>query len=162
MIAKVITRCPSLSKKFIESYDPWESEDIPWTPLGKPLSECTVAIVTTAGIHHKDQQPFNMIDRDGDPSFRKIDLARPLNTLKITHDYYDHTDADRDINIVLPVERLREFAFVRVIKDLSDRHYSFMGHVTGPHVVTLVTRSAPEVAGRLKQDGVDAVLLTPG
>jgi D-proline reductase (dithiol) PrdB len=162
LIARVITRFPSLAKSFIESYAPWESEDIPWSPLIKPLSECTVAMVTTAGAHHRDQTPFDMVDKNGDPSYRVIDITKPLSTLMITHDYYDHRAADRDINVVFPIERLREFEHEGVIGKLADRHYGFMGHITGPHIMTLITRTAPEVARLLKRDGVDAVLLTPG
>lgn len=161
-IARVITRFPSLAKRFVESYAPWESEDVPWTPLTKPLSACIVAVVTTAGVHYRDQTPFNMADKEGDPTYRVIDPTRPRDSLMITHDYYDHKDADRDLNIVLPLERLREFERNGVIGKLADRHYSFMGHITGPHIATLISRTAPEVAGLLKQGGADAVLLTPG
>jgi D-proline reductase (dithiol) PrdB len=162
LIARVITRVPSLAKRFVASYTPWESEDIPWAPFTKPLSRCIVALVTTAGVHHRDQQPFNMNDRDGDPSCRIIDLNRPPDSLMITHDYYDHADADRDRNIVFPVERMRELAATGVIGALAGRNYSFMGHITGAHILTLVNKTAPEAARSLKQDGVDAVLLTPG
>jgi D-proline reductase (dithiol) PrdB len=91
-----------------------------------------------------------------------IDAARPPGSLMITHDYYDHADADRDINIVFPLELLREFAKERIIGRVADRHYGFMGHIIGPHVVTLINRTAPEVARKLREDGVDLVLLTPG
>jgi D-proline reductase (dithiol) PrdB len=80
----------------------------------------------------------------------------------ITHDYYDHADADRDVNIVFPVERLRELAAAGEIGKLAERHYAFMGHITGPHVETLRRRTGPEVAALLKKAGVDVVLLTPG
>ena len=103
-----------------------------------------------------------MTDRNGDPSFREIDLARMPVRLTITHDYYDHRDADRDVNIVLPMDRLREFTERGIIGKLSTRAYSFMGHITGPHLETLLSKTAPEVARSLKQDGVDAVILTPG
>ena len=158
----MITRFPSLAKRFVASYAPWESEDIPWTPFTKPLSECTVAMVTTAGVHHRDQTPFDMIDRDGDPSYRVIDLSRPLESLIITHDYYDHRDADKDINIIFPVERLREFAREGIIGRPANVHYGFMGHITGPHIMTLIAHMATEVARHLKRDGVDIVVLTPG
>ena len=162
MLSRAITRFPALAKRFVESYAPWESEDIPWTPLAKPLAECTVAMVTTAGVHHRDQKAFDMIDKDGDPSYRVLDLTRPFESLMITHDYYDHRDADKDINIVFPVERLREFQREGVIGRLANAHYGFMGHITGPHIMTLITRTAPEVARLLKRDGVDVALLTPG
>lgn len=162
LIARVITRYPSLAKRFIEAYTPWESEEIPWTPQTKPLRHCNIALITTAGVHHRDQPAFNMIDRDGDPSFRIIDLSRPSPGLMITHDYYDHTDADRDINIVFPYQRLGEFAVEGIIDRVSERAYSFMGHITGHHILTLLGRTAPDVARLLKKDSVDIALLTPG
>lgn len=162
LIAKVITRFPSLSRKFIESYTPWESEDIPWTPVVKPLNESSLALVTTAGVHHSDQEAFDMIDKNGDPSYRVIDSARPLSELTITHDYYDHTDADKDINIVFPIERLLEFQREGFIGKVARRHYGLMGHIVGHHIRTLINRSAQEIAQMLKDDTVDAVLLIPG
>jgi len=162
LIAKVISRFPPLAKRFIDSYDPWESEDIPWTPVTKSLTESKIAIVTTAGVHHKDQNPFDMGDPDGDPSYRTIDLQKTLSSLMITHDYYDHSDADRDINIVFPIQRLQEFEREGIIGRVANIHYGFMGHITGGHIYTLINSSAPEVAKRLKEDNIDAVLLTPG
>ena len=103
-----------------------------------------------------------MDDPKGDPTFRAIDITKPLTDLMITHDYYDHSDADKDINIIFPVERLREFEKEGVIGRLSDLHYSFMGHILSPHINTLMKITAPEVAKKLKTDRVDIVLLTPG
>jgi len=162
LIAKIITHFPSLSRKFTASYEPWRSLDIPWAPVTTTLENSKIAVVTTAGVHHKDQKPFNMKDLDGDPSYRIIDVTRPLSSVMITHDYYDHSDADRDINIVFPIERLKEFAKEGFIGQIADFHYGFMGHITGKHILTLINKSAPEVAARLKKDNVDIVLLTPG
>jgi len=39
--------------------------------------------------------------------------------------------------------------------------YSFMGHIEPPYVETLLQVTAPQVASKLKQERVDAVLLTP-
>jgi len=151
-----------LSRKFTASYEPWKSLDIPWTPVAIALKNSKISVVTTAGLHHKDQEPFDMKDRNGDPSYRVIDITRPLSSVMITHDYYDHSDADRDINIVFPVERLKEFEMEGLIGQIADYHYGFMGHITGKHILTLISKSAPEVAARLKKDNVNIVLLTPG
>ena len=162
LIAKIITSFPSLGQRLIDSYHPWESEDIPWTPVVKPLADSKVAMVTTAGVHHRDQEPFDMKDPDGDPTYRVIDSTRPVDTLMITHDYYDHSDADRDINIVLPVDRIGEMAEEGRIGAVADRHYSFMGHIDGRHISTLIEETGREVAHFLKEEGVDVALLTPG
>ena len=162
LIAKVITRFPSLAQRFITAYEPWESgEPAPWTPVSKPLRECRLAVVTTSGVHHPDQQPFDMQDSEGDPTFRVIDSSSIADSYQITHDYYDHSDAEKDINIIFPVERLQELQQEGVIGELADRHYSFMGHIDGHHIATLVSRSAKQVIQQLRQDAVDVVLLTP-
>ncbi len=160
--AKMTTRFPYLAKRFTEAISPVQTKGVPWTPVRKPLAECKVALVTTAGVHHRGQLPFDMNDPDGDPTFRVIDASRPISDLTITHDYYDHSDADKDINIVFPIQRLWEPECEGFIGRLAKNHYGFMGHIVGPHIQTLVNQSAPEVARRLKLDAADAVLLTPG
>jgi len=162
LIAKILGRFPSLCGPIIASYRPRESKEIPWTPVRKALRECKVAIVTTTGVHHKDDKPFDMGDPRGDATYRMIDAARPVSDLMITHDYYDHSDADRDINVVFPIERLREFEEKGIIGALAERHYSFMGHIVGGLIDTLVNKTAPEVVEKVKAGGVDVVLLTPG
>ncbi len=107
IIARVVTHFPFLVRRFTGAYTTLETEGVPWAPLIKPLNECKIAMFTTAGVHHKNQPPFDMNDRAGDPTFRVLDISRPITDLMITHDYYDHTDAEKDINIVFPVQTLR-------------------------------------------------------
>ena len=162
VIAKAITGFPSLAERFLAAYQPVQSEGaIPWSELEKPLGACKVAVVTTAGVHHDNQKPFDMRDSNGDPSYRELDTATIRSGFTITHDYYDHTDAERDLNIVLPLDRLEELVAKGHLGRLSVRHFSFMGHIDGHHISTLVEKQAPEVARKLKADQVDLVLLTP-
>jgi D-proline reductase (dithiol) PrdB len=162
-LAALATAFPSVGERFAAGYRAERQDDlVPWAPVRKPIAASTVALVTTAGVHHREQPPYDVHDRDGDPSFRELDLERPLDSLMITHDYYDHTDADRDLNVVFPVERLRELAVAGEIGAVARLGYGFMGHITGAHLETLKRRTAPAVAARLRQAGVDAVLLAPG
>ena len=161
-IARLTSRFPSIAQAITGGFTPVKTTGVPWTPAVKPLAESKVGLVTTAGIHHKTQLPFDMADPTGDPSFRTIDVSRPLTDLMITHDYYDHTDAERDINIVFPIEILWEFKREGLIGEVSQRHYGFMGHITGKHVQTLIDDKAPDVARRLKADKIEIVVLTPG
>lgn len=161
-VAALATAIPALGRRLAEGYEPLREDEIPWTPVTKTLAETTIALVTTAGVHHRDQEPFDVRDRDGDPSFRELDLSRPLDSLMITHDYYDHRDADRDINIVLPVERARELVARGELGGLADLAFGIMGHITGAHIETFKSESAPRIAARLRGARVDAVLLTPG
>jgi D-proline reductase (dithiol) PrdB len=161
-IAKMITRFPTLATGFINAYTPWESEDIPWTPAPLSLQRAHVALVTTAGVHHRDQKPFDMHDPNGDPTFRGIDRTRILGDYVITHDYYDHSDADKDVNVVFPLARLLECESAGNIGRVADTHYSFMGHIDGPHIYSLVSLHAQEIAQQMKTAGVNIALLTPG
>ncbi len=157
----MINQSPFLAKRFTASFTPQYSTSIPWTPVTKPLNKSKFAIVTTAGLHKKTQPPFDMLDPNGDPGYRVLDAEQPFEVI-ITHDYYDHAAADKDINVVFPIDRLREFEHEGRIGRLAETHYSFMGHITGGHVPVLMNETAPEVAARLKAAGVEAVILTPG
>jgi D-proline reductase (dithiol) PrdB len=161
-LARLATRFPALAQRFIDAYQPQESEgEIPWVQSLKPLRQAKLALVTTSGIHHQDQPPFDMADADGDPSYRVLDGEKLFSDFQVTHDYYDHTDARKDPNIILPLDRLRELVSEGVVGSLAATHYSFMGHIDGRHIVTLVEKTAREIAGKLKADNVDLVLLTP-
>ncbi|MBI5886739.1 MAG: hypothetical protein HZB85_09210 [Deltaproteobacteria bacterium] len=162
ILARLLTRFPRLFDRSVEKVAPFHVEGVPWTPFTKPLTAARIGLVTTAGVHLVGQKPFNMIDRDGDPSFRELPSDTPLGNYTITHDYYDHADADRDINVVFPIERLAELEAAGAIGGLGAVNYGFMGHIDGRHIETLIKETGPEVARRLVGQGVDAVVLTPG
>ena len=154
-------RLPWMAERWARGHRFVESRAIPWAPLAKPLRECTVALVTTAGVHRRADPPFDMEDPDGDPSFRVIPSDVGPEALIITHKYYDHAAADRDINVVLPLDRLRELREDGQVGAIAPFCYGFMGHIDGRHVATLVDVTAPAVAARLRADGAEAVFLTP-
>ena len=160
-LARLAGRWPALSDRLVASFRPRDESTIPWCPVRKPLAQSEIALVTTAGLHHRGQRPFDMLDRRGDPSFRVIDNATIETDYVITHDYYDHRDADRDLNVVFPVTRLKDMQAAGAIGGLSGRHFAFMGHITGDQVAPLTEEFAPQVAAMARQDRVDVVLLTP-
>jgi D-proline reductase (dithiol) PrdB len=131
------------------------------TPLRKPLSACTVALVTTAGLSLPGQPPFDMTSKNGDCSFREFPatLSLPLLEMNQRSWSFDHTGILRDRNLALPIDRLREMHQIGEIGAIAPHHYSFMGSIVSPS--KLIKESAPEVAHRLKADAVDVVLLTP-
>jgi D-proline reductase (dithiol) PrdB len=161
LVVQAFRRIPWLKSRWAKRRRFVEGRDTPWAPLAKPLCDSVVALVTTAGVHLKSQEPFDMADPDGDPSFRAIPVDAARADLTITHKYYDHSAADRDINVVLPLDRINELVAERRIRGIAPFAYGFMGHIDGPHVKTLIEKTAPEVARRLKADRADAVILTP-
>lgn len=160
-LAKIFTRFPFLVEGWAKTSKFVTNLETPWATLSKELKECKMALVTTAGVHLRCQPPFAMQDKDGDPTFRGIPSWVDAQDLTITHNYYDHRDADQDINVVFPIQRLRELEANGIIGGIAPRHFSFMGHITGRHLGTLTKRTGPEVARLLREDGAEAVFLTP-
>ncbi len=130
---------------------------IPYTPRSRELKETVFALVTTAGVHLRDQEPF---DLDGDNSWRLIAGDVDARQLMVTHEHYDHRDADRDINVVFPIDRLRELAAEGIIGGVSDKHLGFMGYTQ--QFRDLYERAAPEMAKIISRSQADGVVLTAG
>jgi len=126
----------------------------PWV-TGPALSRRRVAIVSSAGLVVRGDNPF----RGRDSDYRVIPGDTKPEDLLISHISinFDRTGFQEDWNVVFPLDRLRELAAEGVIGSVAATHYSFMG-ATDP---VQMERNARELAGRLKRDQVDAVILSP-
>ncbi len=139
--------------------------EIPWTPLAKPLAETRVALLTTAGVSCRDDAPFDMeMERKnpmrGDPSFRRLPADATSDTIVANHLHIDTGYVERDLNVALPLERLRELAAEGVIGSVADTHYSIMGY-QGNDASILEKESAPAIAESMRNEEVDLALLAP-
>lgn len=136
------------------------NEHLAWTPLRKPLAECTVMLLTTGGVHLRTQAPFDVLKEDGDWSLREIAADTLPDALTITHTHYNHLDADRDVNCMFPVERLPELRDQGVIGGVARTFFGLMGWVPDP--TATVRDTVPAIIARAKSEDVDIVVLTPG
>lgn len=136
-----------------------ENDVVSWTPLAKELPDSRVAFVTTSGVHPKAVDPFDDEALEGDSSFRVIPADVPSEELMVTHNHYEHSGADKDINCLFPIDRLRELASEGIVGEVSDQLYGFMGFNPQPD---RIVASAEEVASNLTASNVDVVLLSPG
>jgi len=137
---------------------------IPFTPLAKPLRECTIALLSTAGVARNDDRPFDQEHerRDpwwGDPTFREIPLGTTERDVRLFHLHIDPQFGQADLDVVLPMRRLAELAREGMVGRPAARHYSMMGYILEPTV--LVEETAPAIAERMRLDGVDAAALVP-
>ncbi|MCZ6535899.1 MAG: glycine/sarcosine/betaine reductase selenoprotein B family protein [Dehalococcoidia bacterium] len=132
--------------------------DYAWTPFTKPLSQATVAVLTTGGFYEPDQEPYDIKNPDGDWTFRPIHKSTPTSSLLVTHPAYDIEGPRQDPNCVFPLDPLKEMEAEGVIGKMADTNYSFMGFIRRPDL--LVSDTATQVAQLLKGDGVDAAVLT--
>jgi D-proline reductase (dithiol) PrdB len=148
-------------KLFLKSY-PWRRiNPTPWAPLEKPLSECKLALVSSAALVMPGQAPFDPSVRGGDPSFRCIDGDVDVRTLIDTHPshHFDHSGLAQDLNLAFPLDRARELVEWGRIGSLNHRHLSLLGAITAPG--RLVKETAPQAVRWLVEDGVDVALLCP-
>jgi len=137
---------------------------IPFTPLAKPLSECTVALVSSAGIARNDDRPFDQEGERrnpwwGDPSYRRIPLGTTEKDIRVYHLHIDPKFGEADLDVLLPMRRLAELASAGVVGRPAATHYSTMGYILDP--TELVEKTAPAIAADMRKDHVDAVVLVP-
>jgi D-proline reductase (dithiol) PrdB len=139
--------------------------EIPWSEAGKPLAESKLALLSTAGLSMRGDAPFDMeTERKqptrGDPSWRRLRADATCATVEANHLHIDTGYIERDLNVALPLDRVRELAAEGVIGAVADSHYSIMGY-QGSDSSTLENESAPEIAAAMRSEEVDLALLAP-
>jgi D-proline reductase (dithiol) PrdB len=144
-----------LERKVIETLDCPTFETNPWA-AGPPLNKRRLAIISTAGLHVREDRPFTF---DPGDHYRVIPGDIKANDLVMSHvsTNFDHTGFQQDWNVLFPIDRLREAANRGIIGSVADFHYSFMG-ANDPRPMEEAARN---IAGLLKKDNVDSVLLVP-
>ncbi len=129
-------------------------DTFPWSD-GPPLNERRVALISTAGLHRREDPAFT----PGAGDYRIIPNNTDMDDLVMSHisTNFDRTGFFKDINVVFPIDRLREIANEGEIGSISTRHFSFMGATPPDQMET----AARDLASILKQDSVDAVIFCP-
>ena len=134
---------------------------VPFTPFEGELAKSTVAIVTAAGVHLREQEPFNISDELGDLGYRVVPEDVDSSQLMVTHHHYDHTDADKDINVVFPIDALRELQEEGFIRAIAKKHVGYMGYTM--QLKAMYEGTAREIANEIdKGSRADLVVLTGG
>lgn len=122
---------------------------------GPVLSQRRIALISTAALIRRGERPLTPFDT----RYRTIGHGLESNNIVMSHTSvnFDRIGFQRDLNVVLPRDRLSELARMGVIGEVSDEHYSFMGSTTAEKLEPAARR----LAARLHQRGVDSVLLVP-
>jgi hypothetical protein len=146
-----------------KTYNYAHNEDIPFTPLKKPLSECRVTLVTTASFLLLDEKGIpleepkmlgtNELEVFTVPSNWSVD--RILSTSQ-DHDRYQTDMAD--VNAYFPTTRLREFLKEGVIESLSTNYFRTLPNYSQRKTTEV---DGPEILRQCRKDNVDVALLTP-
>jgi D-proline reductase (dithiol) PrdB len=153
-------------KTWVQTFIPDEDfkGSIPWTPMTKPLSQTTIALVTSAGISLRSDPPFDM-EREkreplwGDRSFRAIPRGTTEKDIEVNHLHINTIYVKQDINVILPLARIAEFEQEKIIGRLAPTAYSFYGFQW--QNTDFLKEAIEPISKRMKLEGVAAVLLTP-
>jgi D-proline reductase (dithiol) PrdB len=122
---------------------------------GPPLAQRRIAIVSSAALIKRGDKPFPF----GSGECRFIAADTPASELLISHVSinFDRAGWQRDINVVYPIDRLRELAALGEIGGVADTHYTVMGS-TDP---AMMEEAVNQIVGQLRQERIDSILLSP-
>jgi len=140
----------------------WTSFAEPTEPtlLKKPINNCKVTLVVTAGAYLAGSQTrFDNRNPLGDDSYRIIPSDTPVEQIALSHPGYDTKRALTDLDTVFPCQLIRRMQEDGTIGAVAPRHFSFMGYI--PRTERLLWNNAPHVARMLRDDGVDLAILVP-
>lgn len=126
------------------------------TPMAVPLTTARIVIVTSAGVRIDGEPPFAPVN---DLTYRRLDGDADTSRLKPSHPTPVRRPAESDINVVFPLDRLRELAAAGQVGVPAAIHLSFLGTIK--RLVALVTDLAPALAREAVDAGADAALLVP-
>ena len=155
----------SITRRILETWIRQERpRPVPWTPLGKPVSECTVALLTSGGVALKSDQPFDQEGERrnpwwGDPSYRIIPRTATTQDIEIYHLHINPEFGRKDLDCLLPIQRLAELQAAGEVGQVAPSHYSIMGYLPRPD--EMLTRSVPAIIRHLKEEGADVLVLVP-
>jgi D-proline reductase (dithiol) PrdB len=157
---------PPALKAWVKTFIPDEDfkEYIPWTPMTKPLTETTIALVTSAGISLKTDPPFDM-EREkrepiwGDRSYRTLPKETTEKDIEVNHLHINTSYIKQDINVILPLSRMAEFEQEKIIGRLAPTAYSFYGFQWQNN--EFLKEAVEPISKHMKAERVEAVLITP-
>ena len=125
-------------------------------PLRRPLSEATVLIVNSAGVHLRADPPFQFVD---DLTCRRLSQSVAPTAVRPCHPSPIRRPGRQDVNVVHPYQRLSELAAAGVIGRPSDFHLSTLGAIK--QLTRIVTELGPAVVEEATGAGADLVLVVP-
>ncbi len=140
---------------------PLSRKCVPFTPFDRALDKSTIAIVSAGGVHLREQEAFNIADELGDLTYRVIPHDAAAQDLMVTHHHYDHADADEDINVVFPLDVLRDLETEGFVGGVAKKHVGYMGYTM--QLKAMYEGTAPQIANEIDRGSrADAVVLTGG
>ncbi len=136
-----------------------KADAVPLAAFRGDIRNARVAFVSSSGVQPKGSLPFDVAHPVGDFSFRRVPSGSNVADLEIHQLKYPTAGARRDINVIFPIERLRELVAEGSIGSVTDNFYSFIGYNMDPY--RFETVFAEQLADAVEREAPDVVLLSP-
>ena len=136
-----------------------KTNPIPLAKLNKPMNECRFSFVSTSGVQPKNTMPFDTVHPVGDYTFRRVPSNSDVKDLEIHQLKYPTSGANKDLNVIFPIERLRDLVDEKVIGGLTENFYTFIGYNMDPG--RLETTLAEDIADAIAEEQPDGVIAAP-
>ncbi|HWZ44428.1 MAG TPA: glycine/sarcosine/betaine reductase selenoprotein B family protein [Candidatus Saccharimonadales bacterium] len=136
-----------------------KADYVPLARLSKPLHQSRVTLISSCGVHLKSDRPMDVCHPLGDFTFRRVPSGAKHADLIIHQLKYPHDDADLDINVIFPIERLQELAAEGTIGGLTANFFSFIGYNMDPERFEQTV--AADIANAVVDERADVALLAP-
>ncbi len=135
------------------------TDAVPLAPLPRPISECRLTFVSTAGVQPKGSIPLDSVHPIGDYTFRRVPSDARPEALEIHQLKYPTVGAHRDLNVIFPIERLRELVADGVLGSLTRSFFTFIGYNMDPDRVE--RQLAVDIANAVEDEEADIALMCP-
>ncbi len=109
-----------------------KEDAVPLAPLKVPLAAARLTLVSSCGVHLKSEPSLDVCHPFGDFRFQRVPSHARHADLIIHQLKYPHDDADLDINVIFPIERLQELVQEGVLGGLTANFFSFIGYNMDP------------------------------
>jgi glycine reductase len=146
-------------EKFETEYPMPVFDNVAPNPAVKDMKNAKIGLVTSGGIVPKNNP--DKIESSSASKYGKYDISSFIDLTDASHETahggYDPVYANQDSDRVLPVDVLRDLEKEGAIGSLHKYFYSTVGNGTS---VANAKAYAAAIAGELKNDGIQAVILT--
>jgi D-proline reductase (dithiol) PrdB len=132
------------------------SEPTPWMPLRTDLPHSKIGILTTSGIRTKKAPAFSIDRTRGCSDYRALSIHALKNDYTFDYTLFDSAEAMRDLNVLVPIDPVISMAERRVIGEVDETLYSFVGQC---EELNMLRAAAAAVAEKLHEADVQAVLI---
>lgn len=145
-------------EKYAAEYAFEQTEPTAWTPLRNPLRQCQAALVVSAGLRLQTQHEYTIGEQGGSSEFREISIH--INPADLAYDFtgYDTGEVQQDLNVLAPVNRLKDLVDREEISGVHETFFSFFG--LSPDREAL-QESARKVAEKMIAGNVAVAFLVP-